>query len=140
MEKETIRGFNIPKRKLTHPEKVRPITWERIESFLYDVGEDLFDQVGSYLVNGKVFLGYLMAKEPKLVPDLLEAVNTSGDDLLDMMYVFEEHFESGWKPYYTHFADFANLTVTTKARTNEILIHIEEHYNPKTVVEQNEKD
>lgn len=131
MEKETIDGFLIEKRPMTEEELLQDITYERFENYYLAVGEDFVDQ-HSGATDELVFLGFCIAKHPKLSLELLECYN--GDikyfELLTIETFFEENFdEDGFKLFYSLLAEFLNLTNTSKRYVNEILIRVDEYYS-----------
>lgn len=133
MEQETIHGFDIPKRELTQEEKTRDITLKRISNFHIEVGEDLMDQCGS-LINHLILTGFLMAKHPELAPNFLEVANNKYGECLGLLSVFQdEDIDNGDDKFYTLLAEFLNLTVAAKARINQILIQVAEHYQDNTL-------
>lgn len=133
MSKETIIGFDIEKRELTQEEKTRDVTLDRFREFHNKACEDFCDQVG-HMINAKILTGFLMGKRPEISHQLLDAINKDAD-ALELKYVYEENIENNTEEYlyieeifYSDLAEFINLTVHLKERTNQILIQVSEHY------------
>jgi hypothetical protein len=126
MEKETITGFNIEKRKLTQEEMNREITLDRFDEFHVKAGEDFCDTVG-HLINSKILCGFLIAKQPQISHQLLNEINQDGD-ALSLLHIYEDLLVEGDDEFYSDLAEFANLTTHLKARLNQILIQVAEHY------------
>ena len=133
MSQETIDGFNIPKRELTQEEATREITFERIQDFHRDAGEDYLDICSLDIQAEKIFLGFLLAKRPDLAKEILSVANGNGD----YSYIDSEFYELFEETpgnylgdaFYKLFAEFANLTGGLKKRINQVLIQVHEHYN-----------
>lgn len=122
-EIETIDGFDIPKRELTPEEAARPITKERIDEFHRLAGEDFCDQ-GIGNINVKILGGYLMAKYTHLSAEILDVCNDKHGEPLGILHLFYPDKDI----FYEELASFINLTVACKARVNQVLIQLAEHY------------
>ena len=92
-EKETIPGFDIVKRELTEEEATREISLERFQEWHQEIGEDFVDQV-AYIINAKIFCGFLLAKYPLWNKEILENVNDQKEIQNDSE---GENFHSGKK-------------------------------------------
>jgi transposase len=122
-EVETIHGFDIPKRQLTEEEATREITLERFQQFGYDAGEDFVDQCES-LYNAHIFIGWCLHKYPELSKELLKAANSKYCSVQNVLHLLDNDDQ-----FYTDFAEFLNQTEHAKAKTNQILIQVNEYYN-----------
>lgn len=128
-EVETIDGFDIPLRELTVEEANKEITFDRIQSFHYDAGEDYLDTCSLDKQAEKIFLGFLMAKRPDLSKDILSVANGGYIDS-EFYTLFEQEGDKyDSDTFYILFAEFANLTGNLKKRINQVLIQVDEYYN-----------
>lgn len=129
---ETIEGFEIPFRKLTEEEALRPITLSRFSDFHIEVGEDFVDQIGS--VNDKkialLFAGFAMAKHPEWRSELLSQCNQTNvyTQLIQEVYADNTSESDCGDTFYSDFAEFLNLTIESRKRVNQILIQVAEYY------------
>lgn len=132
MSMKTVNGFTIPLRELTEEEKTRDITWERFREFHYEAGVDFLDNTGEG--NHLIFGGWLMAKFPQCSKQILEVCNNQYGTVLDYRDIeeFDYDEDKDIDGVYVQFAEFANQTEHLKARINEILIIVVEHYTRNT--------
>jgi hypothetical protein len=133
MERETIQGYNIPKRELTEEEASRPITLERFNEYHIAVGEDFVDQHDPLIIDHKVMAGWLLHKYPERATTIIECLNSDSwynslQGLQSKVYENEgDDYE--WEEFYSDLAEVLNLTTIAKKRVNQILIQVAEHYN-----------
>lgn len=101
-----------------------------------DAGEDFLDYHGS-CINPLVFAGYIMAKEPDLVNDIIEVLNQEyGDKILEIQDLIMEKYasvdhelswnEKGCETLYGYICELYNKTKDTKKRLNKALLNIED--------------
>ncbi len=125
-ESITIPGFDIQMRELTEEEANREITLDRFSQFHYDAGEDFIDSYEN-CVNTEIFCGWCLHKFPDKSAEILEIANgkqfTFG--VQSCMDLYDNH-----EAFYEDFATFLNLTSAAKKRVNQVLIQVEEYYNP----------
>lgn len=118
-------GFTIPIREMSEEEYLTPITLERFNDFHHEVGEDFCDQVG-YLIDPKVYGGFLLHKYPNKNTEILEALVDK--DMISYQNVYDFSSVDWEDVFYSDLSEFLNLTILTKARVNQVLIQIAEHY------------
>ena len=97
------------------------LTKEDILNWEHEIGESFLDQHG-YIIDHKVYAGFLMAKEPELNLNIIEILNSnfseaqSFEKALDVKYP-----ERGYYKNIEYVVEFANLTVLTKERIIQAL-------------------
>ena len=127
-EQEHIDGFTIPKRELTSVEANLDITLERFREFHYAAGEDFIDTIGGFL-NEKVFAGWLMHKYPHYTKEIIAASNQNDIyGIKETVEQFDYDEKEDIDMIYKEVAEFANQTIHTKKRINQILVQIKEYY------------
>ncbi len=109
-------------------ERERELTIARFRDFNYDAGEDFLDGFNS--INVTLFCGFLLAKYQTISKDILDILNKKGD-LLNVnsfteLLGYDE--EADINTIYYVFVEFANLTMSLKARINQVLIQVDECY------------
>ncbi len=112
---------------LTDEEKQENITLDRINSYHRSVGEDFVDQNES-VTDYRTFCGYILHKYPIWNNEIIEILNKQYGGFNDINTLYQEK-ELTEDDFYSDFAEYCNLTVTTKARVNQILIETEEYDN-----------
>jgi hypothetical protein len=121
---ETIEGFDIPKRQLTEEEANSPITWEKIQAFHHEAGEDFLDQVSC--INLLIYTGWLVGKYPERSIEILKMGQAKFADVNTFTDLYDDDDEE--EKFYTDVAEFLNLTYNAKRRANQVLIQVVEHY------------
>jgi len=124
---DEIPGFSIPIKELTTEELLQDLTLERIQDFHYEAGEDLCDTLDINTHVAKLITGYVMCK----YPDLAEIFHreSNGGDIQGLMDVYNCHLnDENSDKFYSDFCEVINCTEITKARINQVLIQVKEHY------------
>ena len=127
-DNETIDGFNILKRTLTEEEQSRDLTFDRIDRFNSVTGEDYLDICSLDTQAEKIFLGFLIAKNPKLSKEILKVANTGYIDCDFYALFSNNNDECQSDDFYRLFCDFVNCTQGLKARVNQVLIQVDEKH------------
>jgi len=132
---EELEGYNIVAKALTEEEKNMNLTVERFGEYMRIIGEDFLDGRGGGYIPWRVFVGFLMAKEPQLFDKLLEVLNDTFGELLKVQEIFDKEFgkwsdekECGFTKLYGYICEFCNKTYHTKYKINRQLIQIKELY------------
>lgn len=124
----SVPGLMIPMLALTEEEKSMKITIDRINEYHYQIGEDFLEYSQDYLLDRYVFGGYLIAKYPEKSLEIIEIMNDECYEVHNFAELFPYNENLDLEEHYIHVCDFANLTVNTKERFNEVLISVKEHY------------
>lgn len=128
-EQETVHGYEIPIRPLNEEEKSRDITPERIRNYETTVGESFLDGHSSLMCIDTV-IGFFLARYPEKAVELIRVGNEKFREVLSLEEIFvPEWDEEENNKFLQTICDYVNLTVKTKARINQVLIQIDEHYN-----------
>ena len=122
-----VDGFGIPWRQLSEEELNQDITFDRIDDYHGEVGEDFLDQHSS-LSNRHMVLGFMLAKFPEIAEEILKEANSRYGSANGLYYSLPYDEGEAYEKFYTAYAEFCNLTVHTKRRVNQILVQILEHY------------
>ena len=91
------------------------LTFEDIDKFHKEIGEDFFDQ---FNLNGNIlecFKGFLLAKFPKKCKEILEVKDGVEFDEIEGFEYNSKH------NVYKYFVEFCNLTVYTKNRVQAFI-------------------
>lgn len=132
--------LTIPMLVLTEEEKALEITTERISEYHNIIGEDFLEYSSTYIINRFVFGGYLIGKFPEKASEIIEIVNSPYYELINFYEIFPFDDEIDQEGLYQHVIEFANLTVNTKARFNEILISVKYHDMDEDDEEEDDND
>ena len=116
-----VPGFSVELKQLTEEEYKQDITFERIDNFHCEVGEDLLDTIYISEYLAKLITGYLMCKYPHLAKEINRCSNS---DILDIKHLFEDNFGDESDVFYEDFCEVVNYTDYSKAQINQVLIQM----------------
>lgn len=122
-------GSNIPMLVLTEEEKALEITLARIgDEYEMFTSKDFLEYTSNYLMNPYVFAGYLIGIFPDRSLEFIEVMNSKYFEVIGFEELFGYDEAVGMPEYYNYVCNFANLTIKTKARFNELLLSVKHYY------------